>query len=69
LDGQTPVEAQYGHLPDVSWFRPFGCRVTVFRGRDEVGHHKLAPRGEACTDDLCRSRLLLWTQGLALLVT
>jgi hypothetical protein len=48
LKGRTPWEAQYGTLPDVSWFRPFGCRVTVFRGRDEVAHHKLAPRGEAC---------------------
>ena len=48
LQGRTPWEVQYGTLPDVSWFRPFGCRVTVFRGRDEVSHHKLAPRGEAC---------------------
>lgn len=48
LKGLTPWEAQHGTLPDVSWFRPFGCRVTVFRGRDHVAHHKLAPRGEPC---------------------
>ena len=48
LNGLTPWEAEHGTLPDVSWFRPFGCRVTVFRGRDNVAHHKLAPRGEPC---------------------
>ncbi len=48
LHVKTPWEAQYGTLPDVSWFRPFGCRVTVFRSQDEVSHHKLAPRGEPC---------------------
>ena len=48
LGFKTPWEVEMGSTPDVSWFRPFGCRVTVFRGRDNVEHHKLAPRGEAC---------------------
>ena len=48
LGFKTPWEVEMGTTPDVSWFRPFGCRVTVFRGRDNVDHHKLAPRGEPC---------------------
>ena len=48
LDFKTPWQVEMGTVPDVSWFRPFGCRVTVFRGRDNVDHHKLAPRGEPC---------------------
>eukprot|EP00961_Rhodomonas_salina_P260775 3524054-Rhodomonas_salina.1 len=31
---------------DVSWFRQFWCQATLFRGKDIVEHHKLAPRGE-----------------------
>ena len=45
LGDKTPWEAHHGTKPDVSWFKPFGCRVTVFRGRDHVPHHKLSPRG------------------------
>ena len=48
LQFKTPWEAETSSQPDISWFRPFGCRVTVFRGRDNVAHHKLAPRGEPC---------------------
>lgn len=48
LGFKTPWEVEMGSKPDVSWFRPFGCRVTVFRGREHAEHHKLAPRGEAC---------------------
>jgi hypothetical protein len=47
LDWKTPWEAHHGTKPDVSWFKPFGCRVTVFRGREKVAHHKLSPRGLA----------------------
>mmetsp|Transcript_68603 Transcript_68603/g.143115 ORF Transcript_68603/g.143115 Transcript_68603/m.143115 type:complete len:1720 (-) Transcript_68603:7252-12411(-) len=46
LDNQIPQEIHTGKQADVSWFRPFGCRATLFRGRDLVEHHKLAPRGE-----------------------
>lgn len=30
LNYKTPWEVEMGSQPDVSWFRPFGCRVTVF---------------------------------------
>jgi hypothetical protein len=39
----TPLHGKW--IPDVSWFRPFGCRV---RGRDNVDHHKLSARCEPC---------------------
>ena len=29
-------------------FRQFGCRCTVFRGKELISHRKLAPRGLAC---------------------
>ena len=47
LDNKTPWECEKGTKPDVSWFRPFGCRATVFVGmnRDNMDHQKLAPRG------------------------
>eukprot|EP00961_Rhodomonas_salina_P233315 3153071-Rhodomonas_salina.1 len=47
-DDQIPFAVHHGSTPDVSssWFRSFGCSCTVFRGRDLVDHHKLAPRGE-----------------------
>ena len=50
LDMKTPWEMQKGTIPDVSMFRPFGCRATVFVGekKKELAHHKLAPRGVAC---------------------
>eukprot|EP00961_Rhodomonas_salina_P158190 2129584-Rhodomonas_salina.2 len=33
--------------PDVRWHKPFGCRATVFRGKQLAEHHKLTARGEA----------------------
>jgi hypothetical protein len=42
LNNTTPWEMEKGTTPDISWFRPFGCRVTVFSGRDNVNHHKLS---------------------------
>lgn len=50
LDDKTPWECEKGTPPDVSWFRPFGCRATVFTGmrKDLTEHGKLAPRGVAC---------------------
>mmetsp|Transcript_57331 Transcript_57331/g.117328 ORF Transcript_57331/g.117328 Transcript_57331/m.117328 type:complete len:1978 (-) Transcript_57331:6636-12569(-) len=46
LDNAIPHTIHTGKQADVSWFRPFGCRATIFRGSDLVEHHKLAPRGE-----------------------
>jgi len=46
LNDEIPHTIHTGRQADVSWFRPFGCRATLFRGRDLVEHHKLAPRGE-----------------------
>ena len=45
IDGQIPIALHSNITPDVSFFRPFGCHATLFRGRDMVEHHKLAPRG------------------------
>ena len=46
LQGRIPYAEHHGTRPDVSWFRPFGCEATLFRGRDVVEHHKLSARGE-----------------------
>jgi len=46
IGDNIPHNVHTGNQADVSWFRPFGCRATIFRGRDLVEHHKLAPRGE-----------------------
>jgi len=46
LDEEIPHTIHTGKQADVLWFRPFGCSATLFRGRDLVEHHKLAPRGE-----------------------
>eukprot|EP00961_Rhodomonas_salina_P287279 3881756-Rhodomonas_salina.1 len=46
INDQIPYAVHHGTRPDVSWFCSFGCSSTVFRGRDLVNHHKLAPRGE-----------------------
>eukprot|EP00961_Rhodomonas_salina_P303138 3941115-Rhodomonas_salina.1 len=46
INYQIPFTVHHGSTPDVSWFRSFGCSCTVFRGRDLVNHHKLAPHGE-----------------------
>jgi len=48
LDNDTPFCRRTGRLPDFSFFRPFGCGMVVFRGRDLVEPKKLAPRGERC---------------------
>jgi len=42
-----PYQVHNKLTPDVSWFRPYGCKAVVHQGRDLVEHHKLAPRGEA----------------------
>ncbi len=47
LQWKTPWEAQNGTKPDVSWFKPFGCRVTVFCRKDNYKHYKLSPRGQS----------------------
>lgn len=50
LGNKTPWECEKGTLPDVSWFRPMGCRATVYIGShpERLWHNKLAARGEAC---------------------
>ena len=50
LGMKTPWEMHKKSLPDVSMFRPFGCRATVFIGEDKnkLEHRKLTPRGVAC---------------------
>ncbi len=48
LDGVSPWALEKGTQPDFTWFRPFGCRATVFLGKQRAEHHKVAPRGEAC---------------------
>jgi len=47
-DNDTPFFRRTGRLPDFSFFRPFGCGMMVFRGKDLVEHKKLALRGEKC---------------------
>ena len=47
INFDLPITKHTGIIPDVSWFRAFGCRAVIFQGRDLVEHHKLAPRGEA----------------------
>jgi hypothetical protein len=46
LHGDSPHFRRTGKHPDMSFFRPFGCAMVVFRGKDLVEHRKLAPRGE-----------------------
>ena len=50
LGDKTPWELEKGTKPDVSWFKPFGCRATVYTGNRKAlqEHGKLAPRGVAC---------------------
>eukprot|EP00961_Rhodomonas_salina_P024877 335118-Rhodomonas_salina.1 len=48
LDMQIPYTLQHKREPDISWFRPFGCSATTYRGQDVLEHHKIAPRGEKC---------------------
>eukprot|EP00961_Rhodomonas_salina_P127338 1716630-Rhodomonas_salina.1 len=47
LDWQVPYFAQTGCMPDVSWFRTFGCAAVVFQGKDLVEHGKLTPSCES----------------------
>ena len=48
LDNKSPWECEKGRQPDLTWFKPFGCRATVYIGQhtEQLSHHKLAPRGE-----------------------
>ena len=46
INNEIPIAKHTGQKPDVSWFRPFGSRATVFRGKGHVNHHKISPRGE-----------------------
>jgi len=46
LGGKSPWEIEKKSIPNLSWFKPFGCRVTVYLGKDRVEHHKISPRGE-----------------------
>jgi len=46
LNGDSPHFRRTGKHPDMSFFRPFGCGMVVYRGKDLVEHGKLAPRGE-----------------------
>ena len=47
LNFEIPYTIQTGRLPDLSWFRPFGCQAIVHLGKDLAEHHKAAPRGES----------------------
>jgi len=47
LDNNTPFFRRTGRLLDFSFFRPFGCGMMVFCGKDLVEHKKLALRGES----------------------
>jgi hypothetical protein len=46
INDKIPIQEHTGRVPDISWFRPFGCRATVFRGKDHVEHVKISARGE-----------------------
>jgi hypothetical protein len=50
LNFQTPWEAFKGTLPNVSMFKPYGCRATVFIGDHKhlLDHHKLSASGIPC---------------------
>ena len=48
LDGTTPYHRHFGYHANMSYFRPLGCRCTVFRGKDLVTHRKISPRGLPC---------------------
>ena len=46
IQNRIPFEVHTGRKADWSWFRPFGCRATIWLGRDAVQHSKISPRGE-----------------------
>jgi len=54
LHGDSPHFRRTRKHPDMLFFRPFGCGMVVFRGKDLVERRKLAQRGEKgvilCTD-------------------
>ncbi len=58
LGDKSPWECEFGTKPDVSLFRVFGCRATVYVGdRPGLAHPKAAPRGVAAINlGLCTSR-------------
>jgi len=61
-DNDTPFFRRTGRLPDFSFFRPFGCGMMVFRGKDLVEHKKLALRGRKVC--LHRHGPSIWAPGL-----
>ncbi|KAJ0580159.1 putative RNA-directed DNA polymerase [Helianthus annuus] len=46
LQGVSPFEILYHHVPNYDFFRPFGCRV--FPCLRDYAPHKLSPRSIAC---------------------
>jgi len=46
INHNIPYCVHHQVKPDVSWFRPFGCKTTIYQGKDLIEHGKLAPRGE-----------------------
>ena len=46
INNKIPYEEHTGRRANVSMFRAFGCRATVFRGKTHVQHHKISPRVE-----------------------
>jgi len=49
-----------GRMPDMSFFRPFGCSMVVFRGKDLLEHKGAAERERR----LCRHRNAFWLQSI-----
>eukprot|EP00961_Rhodomonas_salina_P006336 85762-Rhodomonas_salina.1 len=43
INNQIPYNIHHSAHCDMSWFRPFGCHTTLFRCKDIMEHHKLAP--------------------------
>ena len=46
IEDEIPIELHTGTVPNVGWFKLFGCRATVFRGKDHIDHHKISPQPE-----------------------
>eukprot|EP00961_Rhodomonas_salina_P036992 497464-Rhodomonas_salina.1 len=46
INNQIPYNIHHSASCDVSWFRPFGCHMTLFSSKDIVEHHKLAQHCE-----------------------
>eukprot|EP00961_Rhodomonas_salina_P020700 278357-Rhodomonas_salina.1 len=47
LDWEIPYTLQTGRIPDVSWFRCFGCSAVVHQGKNLIEHGKAAPHCES----------------------